>query len=372
MSSKIRDNDPCWCNSGKKFKKCHRDRESQPEINPYDLAIEASSDFRKKYCSHPNAPEACNHIISAHTITKSLVLKTIKDKDGHVYSSTPKFTDIFRDKGRFIPRKVGINDASTFTGFCAKHDNALFEPIEQGSIELNEESIFLLSYRTMAYETYQKKAELNMLMVLRDNIDKGKSFDRQVAVQANISERITFTTMGAHETGISKAKYDAVLKSRDYSDFNYVAVRINEPLPIVTSGGHFPTFGFERNPLFNIYEIYDDPPLVLINILNDKAGAIASIAWFRDDPRLNEFANGFLKMVKERGADFLVQLGIATCNNTFYRSSWWEALDEETQKVFCNAAMSGVVDDVPPWNEAIATPINLGLKGKIVLSSDVN
>ncbi|HEX9654043.1 MAG TPA: SEC-C metal-binding domain-containing protein, partial [bacterium] len=31
---KIGRNDPCWCGSGKKFKRCHLGREDMPRPNP--------------------------------------------------------------------------------------------------------------------------------------------------------------------------------------------------------------------------------------------------------------------------------------------------------------------------------------------------
>lgn len=362
---KIGANEPCWCGSGKKFKKCHRDKERQPVVNPHEFAKEAISEFNRKYCSHPQASSGgCNHIIKSHTITKGMALKAIAE-DGHVYTGKSSFQDFNKNNGRIVPKKVGVNLASTFLGFCGKHDNELFEPIEQGEICLDSEGIFLLSYRTMAFEMYQKEAELHAIKVCRDTLDKGRSRERQVSLQSEMNVRIRYTEMGVREASVSKGKYDQMLTSGTFSDLKYVAVRIDQPLPIVSSGGRFPDFDFERNALFDISDAYDDPPIVMMNIVSDRAGTIASLAWLRDDPRLISFADNFLKMIDERGVDFLVHLGIATCDNTYYRPSWWEGLDKVTQDALCDAAISDVSPGVPRWHEAIANPISFGLPGQV-------
>jgi len=54
---KIGRNDPCWCGSGKKYKRCHYGRESMDEQNPFFSEKQIIKNFSKKYCLHPNASE---------------------------------------------------------------------------------------------------------------------------------------------------------------------------------------------------------------------------------------------------------------------------------------------------------------------------
>ncbi len=119
---KIGANKPCWCRSGKKFKKCHRDRESQPSINPYDLYKKVMLGFKEKYCSHPDAsPKACSSaIIKAHTISRKVTLKTIAE-DGHVYSILPKLANSKPNNDMFAPefifKKIGTKKSINFQRF---------------------------------------------------------------------------------------------------------------------------------------------------------------------------------------------------------------------------------------------------------------
>src|SRR5947209_2216175 len=86
--------------------------------------------YSKKCCLHPQAPAGCNgKIIRAHSIPKRSGLKRIA-KNGKVYSFSYLVTASIRGENLYQPKQIGIEDASTFTGFCRSHDNKIFEPIE--------------------------------------------------------------------------------------------------------------------------------------------------------------------------------------------------------------------------------------------------
>ena len=70
-------NDPCWCGSGKKWKRCHRDRESQTPVKLGEQLSRLYREFQKGYCSHPQASsENCGHrIVRAHTVQRRPVPK---------------------------------------------------------------------------------------------------------------------------------------------------------------------------------------------------------------------------------------------------------------------------------------------------------
>ena len=47
------------------------------------------------------------------------------DKNKEVMGTDLSFSALIKNSGVFSLRKIGINDASTFTGFCASISNAL-------------------------------------------------------------------------------------------------------------------------------------------------------------------------------------------------------------------------------------------------------
>jgi hypothetical protein len=154
----MRVNEPCWCGSGKKWKKCHRDREHQKPIPIGKLLADERANMSRGYCLHPNASSATwsPTLIHAHTIQRRGGLAAIAE-EGHVISPKLGFEDIFKNEGEIVPRQHGVNYATTFMGFCATHDEQLFAPIEKAPLVLGKEAASLLSYRAICYEFLLKK-----------------------------------------------------------------------------------------------------------------------------------------------------------------------------------------------------------------------
>jgi hypothetical protein len=67
---------------------------------------------------------------------------------------------MYKNGGKVIPRKMGVRTASTFFGFCSRHDTEMFRPVEYGHRGLTNENCFLLSFRALAYEVIMKRCAL--------------------------------------------------------------------------------------------------------------------------------------------------------------------------------------------------------------------
>jgi membrane-bound inhibitor of C-type lysozyme len=116
---KIGRNKPCWCGSEKKYKRCHLNRDTQNPVNQGEIHKQLNSFYAKKTCSVPISlkHECSKKIIKAHSISKSSSLKEIAE-DGHVLT-TFKSASMSGSNFTIKPKRIGINQASTFTGFCS-------------------------------------------------------------------------------------------------------------------------------------------------------------------------------------------------------------------------------------------------------------
>ena len=146
---KLGRNDQCWCGSGKKYKHCHLDRERQAPLNPWDASEKIRNAFGTKICLAPEAwrNECSRQISRAHTVPKSGSLRQIV-RDGHVYAFVPSQENLMKNDGVVMPELIGLNRASTFTGFCSHHDDAIFSPVEKQMFSSSQEQCFLLGYRS--------------------------------------------------------------------------------------------------------------------------------------------------------------------------------------------------------------------------------
>lgn len=77
MYNKIGRNDPCWCGSGLKYKKCHLNRDKQEPLNRWEAVKSVRKLFSYKDClAPPQLKLHCSNTLSrAHTVPKSKSLK---------------------------------------------------------------------------------------------------------------------------------------------------------------------------------------------------------------------------------------------------------------------------------------------------------
>ena len=151
---------PCWCGSGQQYSKCHRNRDEQIPLRSYEIDAEFRKAFAKKYCLHPQSSSStCSQqIVKAHSVSASSNLRNIAE-NGHVlrFYYAPKAS--VEARGRVTAQSIGVNKASTFTGFCKLHDSQTFSCIDQPINLLTSEHCFLLAYRALCQVIFAKAAE---------------------------------------------------------------------------------------------------------------------------------------------------------------------------------------------------------------------
>jgi SEC-C motif len=176
-------NDACWCRSSLKWKKCHRDRDKMSAFPLSDILKREKEIRNKPLCLHPLAPADCSdRIIAAHSVQKRIGLRAIEE-NGHVLSFLFAMTRKFDRTSAMAPEPLGVSRASTFRGFCEKHDAALFRPIETQKWCPTKENAFLFSFRAVCYEYYAKLAAEEVAKWQKMWIDREEDFGRQIASQ---------------------------------------------------------------------------------------------------------------------------------------------------------------------------------------------
>jgi hypothetical protein len=107
---------------------------------------------------HPQSPTTCSQqLVAAHSVSRASNLVSIAE-DGHVMQFKPTLKALLKTDGRMTAELIGINQASTFTGFCHLHDSLTFELIDRPIITLSGEHICLSAYRAICRELFMKTA----------------------------------------------------------------------------------------------------------------------------------------------------------------------------------------------------------------------
>ncbi len=129
----------------------------------------SKSNSQRKACYAPaSMHEDCDkRIVQAHTLSKSSNLKAIADSSNHVMGVVMNLPSLIKNNGRWVPEKIGINQASTFTGFCAVHDRILFSCLENEKFTGTDEQCFALMFRSLSKEIYAKEGEDGLPILLK-------------------------------------------------------------------------------------------------------------------------------------------------------------------------------------------------------------
>lgn len=298
---------PCWCLSGKKWKFCHKGRESKnpPPIGKIinEMRLSASN----RYCAHPLAGLECGKIIDAHTIQRRGSLSEIAE-DGHVYSVCEGAKRSVETSGIIIPRRVGYRSASTFAGLCDIHDVRMFAPIESRFPTLTKENVFLFSFRAIAYEQFSKRAAIEFIDVQRQ-LDSGMSFAEQAVFQENLHWYKNALKAGLANIDDWKSKYDNSYCTESYDQFSAYACLFDRTLPVASCGAFQPEISFSGEVL-QIFSQHDTMlEHVAISLTPFKSSTLFTIGWFGKNLGAAElFVKSFMSLGAEHKSNASIHL----------------------------------------------------------------
>jgi hypothetical protein len=336
-------NDPCWCLSGKKWKKCHKLREYEKEITWNEFKARADVALKEEVCLHPAAPVGCAaKIIRAHTVQRGGGLKYIADGN-YVLSAKDEILRLSEHEGELVrvaegkapfnPLRVNIKKASTFYGFCANHDGPLFAPVEMASWSPTKNNSFLLSFRAMAYEAYFAIAATTRNEVARQTWDRGLAFEQQGPIQQRLFDRKFGLEMRVRDSKAWKSGYDHAYNTADYSTYRFALLNFQPTLPIVVCGAFHVDFDFQGKQLQKLGLQCSDYEHLTLNITATQDRCIVVFGWIGSDQGPPaQFVRSFLELPDSRKSHLLIQLAFEYLENTYINPLWWDQLSMQQKR----------------------------------------
>jgi SEC-C motif len=329
---KIGRNDLCPCGSGKKYKKCHLDREAAVPVPYFESANELIRlRAGEKKCLHPSPPSPCSgKVIRAHSISRSTALTKIA-RNGLVYQlDTNPFT-IEKTRGR-VPLKLGnIASATTFTGFCSPHDNALFGPIDRGNLTPTKEELVLLHYRALCREVYVKRPNTETNELLRE-LDRGRPVEFQAMVQGLVTARGERIDESIKQLEADKAQCDRAVIQNDHTLLRGAYIHFRQLTTVACSGYTQPSFDFAGQSVQDISDMTKPYLNCSFTLLPNDVGGIAVFAWLDNaDSVCRPFLQSLFNLPDDRKSDALIQYTFDSCENFAAQPQWWETLSAAAQ-----------------------------------------
>jgi SEC-C motif len=323
---KLGRNDPCWCGSGAKFKRCHLERQGETLITHDDIMRRIRASRIGKSCLHPaaSASTCSRRLVRSHSISKS-ALSAIAE-DGHVFEFHGDYDVFLRLHGDVEPRPVGIRSASTFPAFCVNHDCSTFSPIEQGRYRPCEEHAILASYRAVCRELFW--AEAGTKLSILDDLDRllpseaQGPFRRLAEAKAEDTER---TLAGIR---LIKAAYDAALLAQDYSQVKFYAIAFASPPDVMMTSLFAPFVDF-RGKVIREGDIRGttDDHMILSLFASGSVGWF-QLAWLGESRAGLEFTRSLAAFTDEEMPHAIIRLVFSGFENIFFRPGWWAGLSD--------------------------------------------
>jgi hypothetical protein len=288
-------------------------------------------------CLFYQTTDKCSEVIDAHSIQKNGALSMIA-RDGHVYSISPKFTDIKRSKGRLTLTQTHINAMSVFRGLCHHHDSLLFRPIDLGKLKPTDEQAFLYAYRCILKERYAKECVVETL-------------DQQLRVfcGTRATQELIDCCREGNQLGLSglkseQANYDESHRQGRFDDIRYVMFESLQPPTAVFSGQIYPDWGFNGEPIQNLADRTTRRALLTFSFAPTDAGWAFLFAWHKVSDDVCRYFISTLQSAIRGGQsieDLLFGLVVKGCENTAYSPDWIDQRTAEERRLMEDAMTHG-------------------------------
>lgn len=299
--------------------------ESSYEGNLQESLNRFKAERKKGQCLHFQSSSRCKIFINAHSIQKSGALTEIA-KDGHILqlSSDVRF---LKESGKLGVSKVGINKASTFLGFCAKHDNELFESIDNFVLEPTKYQISLYAYRSLCRELYIKEAAFNSLSKIEN--DQTHAYVKKFYGKYKDSTKFGLDNLKRH-----KLKFDESLSDKTYSDIKYYIFVSESKANLAFSGAFYPVYDFQGNLLQDLSK-GEEFDLLTFSSAPTELGWAFIFAWHKTSSSICEL---FIESLEHEickaqdTGDLLFRFLIGNCENYAMSPCWWHRLSKVKQQ----------------------------------------
>lgn len=283
---------------------------------------------RKGRCLHFDGSHRCKNIINAHSIQKNQSLAAISE-DGHVYKPSADISSLKKNRGCLTYEKCGINRVSTFLGFCKKHDNELFEPIDNNPLLPTDQQVFLYAYRSLCRELFVKENSLNLVENQLLLVPEGNAI-KELLLGTKIG-----TTFGLKNLREHKSIYDESLKKKAYFHIRYVLFISNQKPFMAFSGLLYPEFDFMGRHLQNLGDHQQKLELITMSTAPLDSGWGVLFSWHESSSSVCiDFMRSLATMAHEghRLGDLLFRMAITNCENLAIAPEWWENLPENQKE----------------------------------------
>ena len=342
-------NHPCWCASGRPFRKCHGYLSELPRYEAKRAFALLRRSIPPAKCHAPDAPRDCSgKVISSHTLQRSGSLQRISES-GHVLSLFTSGNECLQLDGSVEPVRQAVKKASTFPGFCIHHDTTLFSPIESREIIPDPSQAMAFHYRTICFEYWCKQSG-GFSDDQYSVIFRGKNHSEQKSAYLDFFAREQGVSLACRDLAIEKQACERSLLSKIFGDVRSLLFRLSGQPFITVSGCFSPTPDWDGRKIFSLTDRKEHGDRSTINLipLNDGS-SILLLTWSHStSSRVVEYAKSAFEYNDKTLPLRLVTMCLDHIENIHFRPSWWRNLNELERRYMKQRAGAGMGSPLPP------------------------
>jgi hypothetical protein len=231
--------------------------------------------------------------------------------------------------GRLKVHRRGWRKASTFEAFCEKHDSSTFAPLETKPFTGSKEQIFLIGYRAVCWELYQKVSAIRANPTRRDLVDRGAPTETQKAIQAILATQDAGFAKGYEDAKRTKNGMDKAHLRRDYSFYRTYRVKVKGPLAIASTGAIAPNLTLNGVGIQVLHDVNAKTEWLSFGVDVDAADVSIVFLWEENAVAPFKYIKEIDALSDDELACFLPQFFFAHCENTYFAQSWWDDLGDD-------------------------------------------
>ncbi len=287
--------------------------EKQIEFNKFMSQINRKAKVSE--CFHRNS-DCDERIIRAHSIQNNKILTKLSENGILKQIGQDSFFT-------YDASDIGRNIATTFTGFCGKHDNDIFKHIEENDFDNSKEHVFLFTYRTLAREYVAKKFSVNLFKELsKINPDYSEGFLLGATNALKYLERY-------------KEIFNNALKENNFTIVKSKVITLDSEYLIAVSSAFCLEYDLNGNLSYDLGELDTRLKILFFNIFPQEGETIVILSYLQEDSDIyDSFTDELSKLDEEKIIEKLNMLICMYCENFVMNPSKWDSMDDTTKTKF--------------------------------------
>ncbi len=340
-------NNQCYCGSTNKYKRCCRnsDNSTVPLLNSNELSHKLEQKLRATHnqesCYHPDAPYGCgDRIVRAHSISKSMHLRPISHLGEVTQISLGKRYDKNKTSNGLVIKNIGLRVASTFNGFCNKHDKDLFAPLEDKPFIPTSEQIALLHYRTLARELHSKisasKLKEDIISIHPEPLNR---FSKRHASWKNLMDNLDAfcipNHIGAIEINGELNEIAQMISGNIQNTLRSIIFKVDGELPCSFSGNFTPRHSPDGAFIQSLLTGTDENAAISLHTHHENSISWIIITWIERNHNLLAPVTQYFLDHYEECVDLLVEYAVCNIENVFFNPLWTKSLNNDQEETLC-------------------------------------